>query len=99
MPKMAGRESTKLKIPIEQLAVASFFMPWETRYVKRECVIEGCDHRIGRCESVEGGVSRAPAIVVQIERYEKDMKEGRLRAKSGPACAHCVDQILARPKG
>jgi hypothetical protein len=96
---MPGRKSTKLKVPIEQLAVASFFMPWEQRYAKRECIVKGCDHRIDNCQSVEGGVPRSPAIEVQLDQYEKDHKEGTMRALSGPVCAHCVDRILDQPEG
>lgn len=92
MPKLPGRESVKLKIPLEKLVIASFFMPWEGRYAKRECIVEGCDHRIEDCYVA----NRQPGIAVEEKQYDRDLKDGTMRARSGPVCEHCTDAILAQ---
>lgn len=90
MPRTPGRGSTELKIPIEQLAMASFFMPWEKRYAKRKCIVEGCDHVISDCVIDNAN----PGIGVELEQYEKDRDKGTMRARSGPVCEHCCTMIL-----
>lgn len=47
MPKIEGRASTRKTVKIDGLLIGSFIMPHETKYDKRTCVIEGCDHKIG----------------------------------------------------
>lgn len=91
MPKMPGRESTKLKFPIEELVISGFFMPWEKAYAKRECVVEGCEHRIGACDDHTG----QPGMAVQEEAYQRDAREGTRKARSGPACSCCTTRLLA----
>jgi hypothetical protein len=105
--KLPGAKSTKLKIPLERLEVASFFMPWETKYAKRECIVVGCDHIVGGVRGDDGmyttcGTNNQPAICMDKDQIAKDLesfkekgKEARLRAKGGPACICCVDKIMA----
>lgn len=71
--------------------ISGFFMPWETAYAKRECVVEGCDHRIGSCVDPGG----QPGMVVQEEQYLRDAERGTRKARSGPACSCCTSRVLA----
>lgn len=95
MPKIEGRTSTKPEWPIERLAMASFFMPWERRYAKRKCFVKGCDHRIENCVVA----NQQPGIAVDLEQYERDLKDGTMKARSGPVCECCVNKILAQEPG
>lgn len=91
MPRKPGREPTKIKIPLEDLAIASFFFPWERAYAKRECIVEGCDHRIGQCVTADG----QPGVAVHEQQYLRDHRMGTRKARSGPACSCCTTRLLA----
>ena len=92
MPKTPGRRETRPKWPIEKLVIASFFMPWETKYAKRVCFVEDCDHRIGQCMVA----NRQPGIAVDEAQYDRDIADGTMLARSGPVCECCTDKILSR---
>lgn len=93
MPKLPGRADTRVKVPIERLAISSFFMAWEVgKWEKRICIVEGCDHRIGNCVSQHGGQY---GMAVDEEQYQRDAETGLLKARSGPACSCCTERLLA----
>lgn len=76
---------------MEELVVARFFFTWEGDYAKYECVVEGCDHRVGECE--EGGAQGG--YLYQEAAYWRDAEEGTLKARGGPGCSCCTARLLA----
>lgn len=95
-------------MPIDQLVIAHFFLPWEKAYFKRECLVEGCSHIVGGvmgerywryCDFKEDQpVSAQPGYAYDEEQYEKDRDTGTSKAKGGPVCICCTDKILSAEK-
>lgn len=86
MPKLPGRESTKLEFELADLLVTSFHNPWDKWLKAKPCVVKGCDHRVDNCI---GGRSSGPARVVVADEYETEVNP-----RGGFACSCCVAKIL-----
>ena len=85
MPRVPGRESTRLTYPLGDLLVSSFLHHGMDDKIigNRRCVIEGCDHFLRNC--ITGANASGPTVVVHADDIDKPL---------GMACQHCSSQIL-----
>lgn len=93
MPKIPGRKSTKTKVEVDTLDVGSFMMESETWLWRRECVVEGCDHRMGPDATKPGwtGWKSCENQALPAHVYDNSTLQ-----YVGMACPCHVHQILGR---
>lgn len=93
MPKVPGKASTRKTVKIDGLQIGSFVMPNETRYDKRTCVIEGCDHKIGpTIEDIKAGWE--PCDNRYLPGFAAKQIGLREFDNVGIVCPHHVGEIL-----
>lgn len=93
MPKMDGRSSSRKTVKTTKgLFVGSFLMRHEEKYLKRPCVIEGCDHKLGpTIEMIKEGWE--PCSGMHLPAFVARQKDGGF-VNVGLACPCHVGEIL-----
>lgn len=93
MPKVPGRPDTRLKVKIEEVEIGSFIMEHETRYWRKVCAIEGCDHRMGPDPTQHKWYEWKSCDERQLPGFLARKVDGEY-VKAGIACPCCTAKIL-----
>lgn len=104
MPKLPGREPTRVTIPMEAVEVGSFIGVWERFAQGKVCCIEGCGHAIAGRQATREEVEAGAVYFIQCEGktantgaatvYDKRVsKADRLGHRGLLICPCCLEQL------
>lgn len=102
MPKLPGRESTRVTVPIDCVEVGSFIGVWEKYAHGKRCCVDDCGHVISGRRATDEEIKQGSEPYIQCEGkstasgaatvYDKRKAPGK-DAKGLLICPCCLAQI------